>query len=225
MIPTLKTDTFAVFDDFLSPEDLTAVRRYVADERMTYLKNMRKPNHLYRLVEGDPLLGPTTFYGHPNLPQGFSSYPSGTPVDTVCTTLLDGAEAFSSWIGFQGTDWQYFSCTPYVYPAGSGLSWHDDALGRAGSFVLYVHDEWKSSWGAELLIANQVGQREPRVEQHQGVDTDLGHYVAPVPNRLVVIRAGTPHRVKNVSARAGDHYRMSVTGFFESRPTRSADTE
>lgn len=218
MIPSFKTDTFAVFDDFLGADTLRSVRNRMSDERFVHLKNVWQPNKFYRLVEGDPLVGQTVYYNHPQVPRGLASYPSGKSVDPVVEALLEAEESLATWIGVRGTAWDFFSCSPYLYPVGSGLAWHDDAKDRAGSFVLYVHDEWKSSWGAELLVATDVGNRKASVESYQGVNTDLGQYVAAVPNRLVVIKAGTPHAVRSVSARAGENLRMSVAGFFQPLP-------
>ncbi len=42
----------------------------------------------------------------------------------------------------------------------------------------------------------------------------LGRYIAPRPNRLVVIVGGTPHMINRVSPAAGDHVRCSISGFF-----------
>jgi hypothetical protein len=218
MIPSFSTDSFAVFDDFLVPEHLEAVRQYLADERFTHLRNVWKPNHYYRLVEGDPLVGPTVYYNHPKVPSGFSSYPCGKSSDFVVESLIKAVDSLTPWVGSRGSTWDFLSCTPYLYPVEAGLAWHDDAKDRSGSFVLYLHDEWKSSWGAELLIASDVGGRKATVRRYQGVDTDLGHYVAAVPNRLVVIKAGTPHRLKSVSVNAGENLRISMTGFFQPLP-------
>ncbi|QJT03877.1 hypothetical protein G9272_29325 [Streptomyces asoensis] len=218
MTPSFKTETYAVFDDFLSIDILRSVRDRMADERFVYLKNVWQPKNFYRLVEGDPLVGQTVYYNHPKVPKGFASHPSGKSADAVVEALLGAEESLATWIGLRGSAWDFFTCTPYLYPAGSGLSWHDDAKDRVGSYVLYVHDDWKSSWGAELLIATDVGDRRASVERYQGVNTDLGHYVTAVPNRLVVIKAGTPHAVRSVSTRAGENLRMSMTGFFQPLP-------
>ncbi|MEV5545430.1 2OG-Fe(II) oxygenase [Streptomyces sp. NPDC052309] len=225
MKPSFETETFAVFDDFLGVERLEAVRRHLAEERFVFLKSVWKPHSFYRLIEGDPLIGPTIYHNHPQVPKGFSSYPSQTPSDHVVEALLDAEESLAPWIGLRGCAWDYFTCTPYLYPAGSGLSWHDDAKERSGSFVLYLHDEWRSTWGAELLIAMDTNGRNASVERYQGVHTDLGTYVAAVPNRLVVIKAGTPHSVKSVSTRAGENLRMSMTGFFQPLPKNARDAE
>ncbi|MFF3335158.1 2OG-Fe(II) oxygenase [Streptomyces sp. NPDC002888] len=190
----------------------------MADERFVHLKNVWQPNHFHRLVEGEPLVGRTVYHNHPKVPKGLASYPSGDSADEVVEALLEAEDSLAAWIGLRGSAWDFLTCTPYLYPVGSGLSWHDDAKDRSGSFVLYVHEDWKSSWGAELLIAHNMGERKASVERYQGINTDLGQYVAAVPNRLVVIKAGTPHSVRSVSARAGENLRMSMTGFFQPLP-------
>ena len=45
-----------------------------------------------------------------------------------------------------------------------------------------------------------------------------GEYVVPKPNRLVVVKAGTSHRINTVHAASGENVRISVAGFFV-RPT------
>jgi Rps23 Pro-64 3,4-dihydroxylase Tpa1-like proline 4-hydroxylase len=41
-----------------------------------------------------------------------------------------------------------------------------------------------------------------------------GRFIAPKPNRLVVIAGGTCHRISPVTTSAGDHVRCTVAGFF-----------
>ena len=43
----------------------------------------------------------------------------------------------------------------------------------------------------------------------------VGRLVLPKPNRLVVIKGGTPHCGAKVREAAGNHVRASVSGFFK----------
>ena len=45
------------------------------------------------------------------------------------------------------------------------------------------------------------------------LEVGCGQFIAPKPNRLVLL-AGAPHMVAKVSAAAGHHVRASVAGFF-----------
>jgi hypothetical protein len=46
------------------------------------------------------------------------------------------------------------------------------------------------------------------------MERGLGSYLAPKPNRLVVIKGGTPRAIAKVRPSAGRHVRASFGGFF-----------
>lgn len=114
----------------------------------------------------------------------------------------------------------------HIYPTGAGLGWHDDG-DCAGAFIYYAHPSWEPDWGGELLIANS--RAEASVEDGSETDAEWklfrgdrrfrsiesGSFVLPVPDRLVLIRSGVEHAITPVRASAGDHFRASVSGFFE----------
>ena len=62
--------------------------------------------------------------------------------------------------------------------------------------------------------------RNSRENQVLG-DVGMGRYIAPKPNRLVVVAGGNHHKVSRIDAAAGGNARWSVSGFFF-RPTASA---
>lgn len=120
--------------------------------------------------------------------------------------------------------WDRIAGRPWVYPQGTGLSWHvDDHELYAGAFIYYAHPAWNAHWGGELLIGETdpeqgklpvMGHRfetEPYSEQL----LDLGHgsFVMPKPNRLILL-GSAPHMVTKVSAAAGHNVRATVAGFF-----------
>jgi len=45
----------------------------------------------------------------------------------------------------------------------------------------------------------------------------FGSFVVPKPNRIVVIKGGTPHSIAKVAAAAGRNARASVGGFFKKK--------
>ena len=90
--------------------------------------------------------------------------------------------------------------TPWCYTQGTGLTWHNDAgPGYEGSYVFYVHSEWRATWGGQLLIAKNESD---------------GRYFYPKPNRLVLMRRGVPHSIQRVDTNAGENCRLSLSGFF-----------
>ncbi|MFJ9810761.1 2OG-Fe(II) oxygenase [Streptomyces sp. NPDC101158] len=100
------------------------------------------------------------------------------------------------------------------YPAGSRLSWHNDAgAGRIGAYVYFTHRTWDTDWGGGLALIDE----ESRADAADGAA--LVHsathpaLVLPRPNRLIVFRAHTMHAVQRVDATAGDRLRRTYTGF------------
>jgi len=121
--------------------------------------------------------------------------------------------------GREGEDWHHFSGNAVLFPPGGALNWHSDKK-YAASYTYYCQGVWQRRWGGELLV---LEDDEPRwghpgdvvgADQEPGAAADVGYFVAPVANRLVVIRGATPHRIAAVSAAAGENHRMSITGFF-----------
>jgi hypothetical protein len=118
------------------------------------------------------------------------------------------------------------SSAVWRYPVGSSLGWHNDwGGGRVGEFVLFLHPEWHPNWGGELVILDEAAEHvrlAPRagsvsIEEFVLNSKRLPTMVAPKPNRVVFVQAGTPHTVKRVEAAWGEHERLTHTGFVSSR--------
>ena len=108
----------------------------------------------------------------------------------------------------------------YSYGAGDCLLTHDDtdqghpaggkpAPLRRLALVTYVHEEWESDWGGELMIYSAAGRG-------QGGKPELAitHCIAPKPGSLVMFTVPRFHRVCRVDQTAGDHKRLSIAGWF-----------
>ena len=135
----------------------------------------------------------------------------------------------------------------FLYPQGTGLSWHLD-LGRySGAYIYYAHPQWNVKWGGELMVADDPAQeagsarldphdpttssiyqpdKSMRFGQHLDnaweneklMETGTGRYVMPKPNRLVIVALGCAHCVNPVAQAAGDKVRATITGFFIAPP-------
>jgi Rps23 Pro-64 3,4-dihydroxylase Tpa1-like proline 4-hydroxylase len=140
-------------------------------------------------------------------------------------------------IGTTPKDWAGITAQSYLYPAGSGLSWHKDSTDRSGAYIYYAHPYWNVTFGGELLIAERVAGgrsaagRRPGQQVGPHLDNEaenrallalgVGSFVHAKPNRLVVLRGGTPHMIRAVTAAAGNHVRCSIAGFM---PTATSPT-
>jgi hypothetical protein len=120
--------------------------------------------------------------------------------------------------------WTCFSLSAWIYRPGFGLEWHSDT-GWLAAYIYYMHPVWRSSWGGELLVAatddsaSGIEAVAPSNADHsrdavEAVCRTGGAFVYPRPNRLVLLRGGTLHCVKNVERAAGQAFRASLSGFF-----------
>jgi Rps23 Pro-64 3,4-dihydroxylase Tpa1-like proline 4-hydroxylase len=130
--------------------------------------------------------------------------------------ILDAIAAEPTIFGESGADWNKVGFTFWNYPSGSKLGWHGDSGGgRQGSYILFLHDEWRASWGGELMILDERpdpgGDEAVPVEEQVRRSALSPIAVLPRPNRLVFLQCGTPHQVNRVDP-TSERVRCSVTG-------------
>jgi hypothetical protein len=245
MRAVIKTSTFHVYDEVLSPADLEAVWEFVQMEDYAPV-DARQWVKVWRLTDGRPLSGPGVYSHKPKKGHdGDRFYPTHRGIDKVIETVLDRCGEFADVVGQRQKDWNLLTAKAFIYPPGTSLSWHADSVGYSGAYSFYAHPEWKSSWGGELMIADEstlrkdlgtkilstvvkegdriVGMRKMEVSPAlDDSSTDavlsergLGHYIQAKPNRLVVFRGGIPHRIAKVDPAAGEHARCAIAGFFQ----------
>lgn len=201
----LECPHFLVIDDFLPAKAFHAVQRFVTSEARLEFVNRVERLDVWSLDDGHPLLSPAIAkeLDRDALRTGdgpFYPYPSGSALDTVLAAVIDQHARLQPWIGKRGRAWRTVTARAFVYPLGTGLDWHDDGGRYSGAFSYYAHETWRPQWGGELLIA--VGKKMN------------GEFVLPLPNRLVVLKGGVPHKIARVSSSAGSNHRASVSGFF-----------
>lgn len=172
---------------------------------------------------------------------GSFSYPTGTGIDLLIQQFNAHAELYEALVGKEGKDWQTLAAAPRLYERNSSLYWHRDTPSVVtGSCTYYSHTNWNVQWGGELFIAhpsslkipdrNGPSMISPKEVMGRGMvqlsghldnsevndalmESGMGFYVMPKPNRLVVMKTGNPHTISKVHPAAGDHVRASVTMF------------
>ncbi len=123
-----------------------------------------------------------------------------------------------------------YVASSYLYRAGWGLSWHNDAGPYCGAFAYYIHENWKANWGGELMILPEARLTTPvpgainlGYEQGGGFkepaycERGEGSFIMPKPNRMVILSKALLHSVNPVSIKAGENMRFSIAGFFISK--------
>lgn len=211
-----KNKQFIIFDDFLPLEDFVLVQNYVRNENyQTFDANKIHKNH--NIFDGTPLIGKSSVI----LEEHKSSIITG--LNLFVEHLLTTTDVLFEWVGRKDVDWESFTAKVFLYPQGAGLIWHDDGGIKTGSYAFYTHPRWNVQWGGDLLIPDEStrnvdypsGQDSHyEYDTQKNIDVGIGQYIAPKPNRLVVIAGGNPHRINKVEPMAGDNLRCSISGFF-----------
>lgn len=207
MIKVAETEEFVVYDDVLDVEQLDLVWKAVQAEEYA-MPHMSGWSKVWRATDGCPI-------GSRNYES--SSKPFGNYMDAMDFYISSAAKTNPKII----PSWETLMLRAYVYPRGTKLGWHND-LGYKAAAIFYVHPEWASTWGGELMLAKtpESGDFPPphldhRVEDRFLEKYGMGTYVTCKPNRLVLTRAGVWHSINRVDPDAGDHCRASVVGFFK----------
>ena len=108
------------------------------------------------------------------------------------------------------------------YPRGSALGWHNDAGGgRIGEFVCFLHTAWGADWGGELVVLDKAADQDDRtgpdrtlsIAEFVGESRSTMTLIAPLPNRVVFLKAGTAHTIKRVEDQWQAEPRLTFTGF------------
>mgnify|MGYP003393768949 CR=1 FL=1 len=233
------TDGYMILDNFLPPQQFAQMWNYFQVE--SYMRvDSTQYDGKWRLDDGMAMRGPTIGYKE----KWHAQYPTGSAIDFVMAAIVSNKDTIAPLIGEMGKQWEQFTAFPSLYPAGAGLLWHRDSTVDVGSYTYYGHPEWNIEWGGELFVADIPQKKIPqewgtfmkkpqtvvggpasgftwsshldnRDANQQLMERGVGYFIAPKPNRLVVLKGGTPHAVNKVRAAAGDHVRASVSGFFK----------
>ncbi len=211
---------YRVVDEVLQKPDLAALQTYYQECRSTFM----------RIPGSSPIFSQTTedpeeetrshFWISPALrraagiqkkleilrQRGVSFDPFGGAMDAFASAVVPHLRSNVRTCGKEGRHWVAIMFKSYAYGPGTCAPWHSDGRKYSGAFVYYYHDAWQHEWGGNLLIASRRStfwRGKPR--------TDLGTFVFPQPNRLVLIGPETLHTVDRVSAAAS--CRLSIAGF------------
>ena len=248
MHTTVRDEQLAVLDDFLPAADFAALWGHLQDADYRHVNAGSIPG-VWRVHDGDPLVGAGALLCTPSLQRKLDAgaveaphesgqprepvvrpkfVPTGTPLDAVIRAIEATAAEHADVVGRAERDWELISGGAYVYPAGTGISWHADAVDCSGAFIYYAHPRWDVTFGGELLVADrssrlgldEIRRRHKRhhfdssVETEQLLDPGHGRFFMPRPNRLILLAGGNSHMVSRVSPAAGGQVRASIAGFF-----------
>jgi hypothetical protein len=207
LIKLAETEDFVIYDDVMEKDQLTKVWQgaQMDDYSLPHIGGWSK---VWRATDGAPMGGKS---------YEVSEKPFGNYMDPMNFYISTAAKLHQNII----KSWSTLILRSYIYPRGTKLNWHND-MGYLGAAIFYIHPEWASTWGGELMIAKtpESSQLPPPHLDHREEDKflerfGLGSYITCKPNRLVLTRAGVWHSINRVDPDAGDHCRAAIVGFFK----------
>jgi Rps23 Pro-64 3,4-dihydroxylase Tpa1-like proline 4-hydroxylase len=210
-----KNSKFAIYDDVLPPDLFETI--WIHAQFETYAANLGSPNWIkvWRIGDCTPL-GSTEY--------NWSRRPFNNYMDAIGNVFLQIAKNTADIVGDE-SNWSDLALRTYLYPRNTKLSWHNDSEFYSGAFTYYIHPKWGSTWGGELLVAEVPPLYEVKKKPKAGPHLDhewedeyilehgVGQWIAPKPNRCVLMAGGVYHSVARVDPDAGDHARASIVGF------------
>jgi hypothetical protein len=208
-----------VIDDVLGAGDFAALVPWA--ERATYRSvHNDRWRTVWRLGDGAPLRGPTWMTSSLDDEGGLEAAADPCPAELeplsalLRRLLLNGARHSAR-----------ISLTPWIYPQGTALGLHRDDGDLDGSYVFYFSPEWDVSWGGLLHCMIEPAEADlprravfdPAAERASVPPAGPGIWIAPAPNRLVILQAHVRHFISRIDPNAGDRPRLSIAGFIHRR--------
>ena len=140
---TNKDSHYAVLDGVLEDAAFAEFCSYFYNMDFAY-RSMTGWQKVWKISDGQILAGAPYYH---------SKAPFGCHMDILHQTILTLAEThLKDVVGEKDKDWDDFFLTPYIYPVGTKISWHNDT-GYVAAAIFYTHKVWSPNWGGELMIA------------------------------------------------------------------------
>ena len=217
-----------IIDNFLDSETLAKVREQSECLKMNKLE--LGYDKVYKMNTGDIYKSENKYWSNKR--------PWNNNFEPFMEKLLDFVHNNKTCIPEK--QYEKVSCMLHVYMTGAELSWHRDGALGGGAYSFYIHNDWRHTWGGNLMIADPSTQaiaHEPSegtsaedmigrdygrlsrtwdlAEESKMITTPgYGRYFTPLPNRLMITTGDTMHKVERVDFTAGENTRRSLTGFF-----------
>ena len=221
-------ENITIIDNFLDDETLTKVRDQSECLKMKKLE--LGDDKVYKMNVGDIYKSENKYWSDKR------------PWNNNFEPFMDALNEFvnNSKTCLPEKQYDKISCMLHVYLSGAELSWHRDGALGGGAYSFYIHDEWRHTWGGNLLIADASTKMTPvkplegtsiedmlgrqynirsrtwnlKEESDMTLSPGHGRYFAPIPNRLMITTGEIVHKVERVDQSAGENARRSLTGFF-----------
>jgi hypothetical protein len=184
-----------VYDNVLDSDSFGSLFDFLNYHPYTFRQSHGEWNKVWNFSDGQILMGEEYIWPIGKVP----------PFKDERRILLNLIEKINSFIVesnlFDCGEISTISMTPYCWPPGTGLSWHNDSK-YLGAITFYGHHYWSPEWGGEFVTceANKYIIEDKNNITWKVFDNkelfDLlmeegtGNYFYPKPNRMIINKGG-----------------------------------
>jgi hypothetical protein len=216
-----------VFDDVLSQDDFNSLHTWYEQLPFVWRNSNKEWNKVWSTTDGEILISEKIFFNiNDDLTKFDKNYLVLYPFMMQLKNLIPK---------FFGNNIGNIVMTPFIWPPGTGLSWHTDK-NYMGAFTFYVHKNWNANWSGEFLTIEgdkciprpnnfKINVFDDSIVNEFIMNNSIGQFIYPKPNRLVFNRSGENgilHKVNKSSLQAKD--RLTIQGFI-SYPENCGDDQ
>jgi len=221
MNTALDLNNTKVYDNVLTQDEFLSVNNWVNDTPFVWRSATGPINKVWSITDGDtlhskPIILDKQFQVRDFFPELTPLLPYFEKLKTIIpeSGLFDMNKVKSVWI------------TPYVYPAGTSLCWHNDSR-YVGAFTFYVHKYWNANWQGEFLTVEGdeyiSAEKKTKINwkifdnselEDMIMEKGVGNFIMPKPNRIVLNKSGEYgilHKVNKSTVNAKE--RLTLQGF------------
>lgn len=210
-----------VYDDVLDKKQFDAINTWMSDAPYVWKHTTGEWNKVWSITDGEVLHSKQILLDKNfELKEFFPELQPLMPYFEKLKTLVKDTGLFNM------SEVNSTIITPYVYPAGTSLCWHNDS-NYIGAFTFYVHNYWNSNWQGEFLTVegNEYIPEESKTDikwkifdnsklENMILEKGVGHFVMPKPNRIIFNKSGKYgilHKVNKSTLQASE--RLTLQGF------------
>lgn len=216
---TVDAKNTKVYDDVLSKEDFDILFDYYNQIPLVFKQILGEWNKVWSFSDGQILVGNEILFP-------FGRTPPLHPGDKPLIGLIERISELVIQTGFFNLeDSKGAIMTPFCWPPGTGLSWHNDSK-YLGAFTFYAHNYWSPEWGGEFLtveadeyIIDNKKEINWKVFDNQELydvimEKGVGNFFHPKPNRLIINKGGDKGILHKVNKSTVDsRARLTFQGF------------
>lgn len=219
MISCMNFNNIKVYDNFLEQEELSEIFEYMNDTSYMFRQALGEWNKVWNLSDGQILMGQEIVWPFKKMPPIVKETEALEPFIRKINETIESSELFDV------SRITKISLTPYCWPPGTGLSWHNDS-NYLGAFTFYCHNYWSPEWGGEFMTleANEYIELDKKKIPWKVFDNQelynllmeggSGNFFHSKPNRLILNKGGDKGILHKVAKTTTDSKpRLTLQGF------------